>query len=216
MDYLINIAQNFDTILNDYVNQYGNLSYLIAFLVVWIETGLIIFAAFLPGETLLFAAGAIAAIPENKLQIIPLIIIFFLAALLGDSTNYLVGKTIGQNLLKTQLGKRLIKSNQIEDTEKFFEKYGPSTIILGRYVPVIRALIPFVAAASKFSFGHFFRYSVIGAAGWSILITMIGYLFGNFPFVKDNFVLIIMGIVLFSLMPTIIGAYNSYKSNKKN
>lgn len=216
MDNLLNIAQHFEVYMNDFVNQYGTLFYLVAFLIIWMETGLIVLTAFLPGETLLFAAGATAALPGNKLHIISLLIIFFLAALLGDSTNYLIGKTIGRNLLETKIGKRLVKPSQLQNTEEFYEKYGPVAIILGRYIPFVRSIVPFVAAASKFSFWHFFKFSIIGTAAWAITMTMVGYLFGNIPFIKQNFTLIILGIVLFSLAPSIITAYRNYIKRKKN
>lgn len=211
MEHLINFAQNFEMHLEDFVSQYGILFYLIAFLIVWAETGLIILAAFLPGETLLFAAGAVAAMPNSELHIIFLIFVFFVAAILGDTTNYFIGRYIGKWLLKTKFGNTVIPTRRLEETKKFYDKYGASTVILGRYIPIVRSFVPFVAAISKYTYLHFLKYSVIGTAGWVVLITMIGYLFGNIKFVRENFMVVILGIILFSLLPVIINAYRERK-----
>lgn len=180
-------------------SHYGNLTYIILFLVIFCETGLVIFP-FLPGDSLLFASGTVAAL--GSLNIFILLTVSSLAAILGDSTNYLIGHYFGDSLLKHP--KIPINQHHIDKTHAFFAKHGGKTIFLARFVPIVRTFAPFVAGIGAMDYKTFLSYNITGGLCWVFLFTLAGYLFGNLPAVKDNFTLVILAIVFISLVPMLI------------
>ena len=193
--------------LNEYMDawviEYGNYLYAILFLIIFVETGLVIMPL-LPGDSLLFVAGAIAA--RGSLDILILIIILFIAAVLGDTVNYLMGKNIGLKVLKWRIGKRqLVKQAYIDKTHEFYEKYGSMTIIFARFVPIVRTFAPFVAGIGEMNFRKFVSYNVWGGAIWITGLLLLGYFCGNIPWVKAHFESVIFGIIFISILPIIFG-----------
>ena len=192
-----------DKYLNQIVADYGTLTYLILFLIVFVETGLVVMPL-LPGDSLLFAVGALAATAAegqgiNIYFVIPLLIS---AALLGDNVNYFVGKTFGSQIAKKE--KILFfKREYLEKTEEFYAKHGGQTVIIARFVPIVRTLAPFVAGAGSMNYGKYIMFCIIGAIVWVVGITLLGYWFGNFPIVKENFELVVLGIIGFSVLPIV-------------
>jgi membrane-associated protein len=185
--------------LGQLITQYGTLTYGILFAIIFIETGLVFFP-FLPGDSLLFAAGAFSALGSlNLFAVIPLLM---LAAVLGDTINYWVGHFFGEKLIANP--KVPIKKEHIEETQRFFDKHGGKTIILARFVPIVRTFAPFVAGIGKMSYGKFISFNVIGGVSWVLLATLTGYFFGNIPLVKENFSVIILAIVFISIVPMLV------------
>jgi membrane-associated protein len=199
LDFLLHL----DTYLNEWVAQYGTLTYLILFLIVFTETGLIVMPL-LPGDSLLFAAGALAASSDNSLNIWIVIPLLIVAALLGDNVNYFVGKYFG-----TQIKKRerilFFKREYITKTEAFYEKYGGKTVIIARFIPIVRTIAPFVAGAGSMTYRKYITYCVMGALLWVVGVSLLGYFVGNIPIVKNNFEIVIFGIIFISILPPIIG-----------
>ncbi|MCA4781624.1 VTT domain-containing protein [Empedobacter stercoris] len=200
LDYLLHIDQYLEVILNDYQNWF----YLILFLLIFIETGLVVMP-FLPGDSLLFAAGMLAAAFPEQLNIYILLGLLWVAAIAGDTINYTIGKTLGTKLVTAKVfGKRIVKDSAIQKTEYFFTKYGSKTIVIARFVPIVRTLAPFVAGVSKMHYGTFIKYNVVGGSVWVFGITLAGYFLGTIPFIKNNFEIVVMLIIVFSLLPIII------------
>jgi membrane-associated protein len=190
-----------DRTLADLAAQHGALVFAALFLVIFAETGLVIFPL-LPGDSLLFVSGTVVA--SSGLDIHLLVITLFVAAVLGDSLNYGIGRFIGPKAFNrtqdTRLG-RWLKPEYLERTHRFYEKYGGFTIIIGRFVPVVRTFAPFLAGVGAMTYRKFLSYNVIGAAAWVGSLAYAGYLFGNIPWVKDNLAWIVVGIVIISLLP---------------
>ena len=160
---------------------------------------------FLPGDSLLFAAGMLAAAFPEQLNIYVVLGLLWVAAILGDTINYTIGKTLGTKLVTTKIfGKRIIKDSAIQKTEDFFTKYGSKTIVIARFVPIVRTLAPFVAGVSKMHYGTFIKYNFIGGTIWVFGITLAGYFLGTIPFIKNNFEIVVMTIIAFSLLPILI------------
>lgn len=183
------------------IEQYGTTTYIILFLIIFVETGLVIMPL-LPGDSLLFAAGSFAGM--GMLNMAYLMILLFIAAVLGDTLNYYLGKTIGLKVLKWKLGsKQLVKQKYIDQTHEFYEKYGAKTIIIARFVPIVRTFAPFVAGIGEMNYKKFISYNVIGGAVWVTGLLLLGYLFGGMEFVKNNFETVIFGIIFISILPII-------------
>jgi membrane-associated protein len=185
-----------DDELKKIVTKYGVWSHLILFVVIFCETGLVV-TPFLPGDSLLFAAGAFAA--DGSLRIEWLIPLLIIAAILGDTVNYWMGYRFGEYAFNGRIP--LLKRSYLERTHKFFWKYGPKTIVLARFVPIIRTFAPFVAGMGSMNFRVFFVYNVVGAVAWVLIFVPLGYWFGTLPFVKKNFELVMVAIVLLSVAP---------------
>jgi len=197
----IDIFLHLDKHLFDIVQEYGTLTYVILFLIVFTETGLVIMPL-LPGDSLLFAAGAIAANEGTGLNVWLIIIILIIAALLGDNVNYFMGKKFGGEIKKRE---RILflKREYLEKTEAFYEKHGGSTVIMARFIPIIRTIAPFVAGAGSMNYSKYIGYCIVGAILWVPSLTLLGYFFGNMDIVKKNFELVIFAIIGFSILPMI-------------
>src|SRR5699024_8723682 len=194
IQFLIDFVLHIDDHLLMLVKEYGMWTYAILFLIIFAETGFVI-TPFLPGDSLLFAAGALAA--TGLLNPLLLIGILFIAAVLGDTINYSVGSYFGVKVFKKDA--KIFKIEYLHKTEHFFEKYGGKTIVLARFVPIVRTYAPFVAGASSMKYGRFIFYNLLGGGLWVVLFVSVGYLFGNIPIVKNNFSLTALGIIILSL-----------------
>lgn len=206
---LIDLALNFDAYLPVLIATYGFWTYAILFIIIFLETGIVIFP-FLPGDSLLFVAGALAGNGLLNLEII--LISLSVAAILGDTLNYWIGRYFGQKILDMNLS--VIRQEHIDKTHFFFEKYGGLTIIIARFIPFVRTFAPFFAGVGRMSYGHFLAYNIIGGVAWVCSFTLAGYLFGNLPIVQDNFSLVIMfiiGISLIGVASIIINMFRSFK-----
>lgn len=197
-DFLLHL----DRYLDLWANEYGVLLYAILFLIIFTETGLIVMPL-LPGDSLLFAAGALAARPTNELSVWVIIPLLIVAALLGDNVNYFVGKFLGTKI-KSRERILFFKREYIAETEKFYEKYGGRTVIIARFIPIVRTIAPFVAGAGSMSYGTYIKFCILGAILWVTSISLLGYFFGNFPAVQKNFELVVFGIVGLSVVPIIL------------
>ena len=197
--FAINFILHMDEFLNIIIEAVGIWTYLILFIVIFIETGLVV-TPFLPGDSLLFAAGAFAAttILDPKLLIILLIV----AAFLGDTANYWIGHFVGPRVFSDKV--RWLKKEHLIRTQEFYEKHGGKTIFLARFIPIIRTFAPFVAGIGQMRYGYFITYNVVGAITWVSLFISMGYFFGNLEFVKNNFSLVIIAIILISLVPAVV------------
>ncbi len=202
MEFVKNIVDIFlhlDKYLGQIISQYGTLTYLLLFLVIFMETGLVVIP-FLPGDSLIFAAGTFAS-PAlgSHLNIWLLWVLLCAAAILGDTVNYWIGHFIGPRAFSGEI--RFLKKEYIDRTHAFFEKYGGKTIILARFVPIVRTFAPFVAGVGAMTYSHFIFYNVVGGIAWVTLFLWLGYFFGHLSFVQDNFSLIVIAIILISVMP---------------
>jgi membrane-associated protein len=197
-----------DTHLFVLIQDYGMWIYGILFLIIFVETGLVVMPL-LPGDSLLFAAGTFCAgVVKNgetaELNLFLVLALLIVAAILGDGLNYFLGKKIGLKVLQWKIGNRqLVKQKYIDQTHAFYEKHGSKTIIIARFVPIVRTFAPFVAGIGNMSYQKFLRFNVIGGVAWVSGLTMLGYFFGNMPFVQKNFELVIFGIIGLSLLPMI-------------
>jgi membrane-associated protein len=200
ISYSVDFVLHLDTHLNTIIGNYGIWCYLLFSLIIFAETGLVV-TPFLPGDSLLFALGTFAA--AGSLDVKWLFITLTAAAVLGDSANYSIGKYFGSIILKKE-GKWFLKKEHIERTHKFYEKYGAKTIVLARFVPIIRTFAPFVAGVGKMTYLKFFSYNVVGGVLWMALFIFGGYFFGNISVVKRNFTLVILVIIILSILPAVI------------
>jgi len=197
---VIDFIVHLDTHLSDLIQTYGLWTYLILFVVIFCETGLVV-TPFLPGDSLIFAAGTFAA--RGDLKVGWLFLVLAAAAVLGDTVNYWIGKIIGPKIFHKEKT-RFFKKEYLDRTHEFYEKYGAETIIIARFVPIIRTFAPFVAGIGRMSYLKFISYNVIGGVGWVAIFTFGGYFFGNIPFVKNNFSIVIIAIILISLVPAVV------------
>ena len=198
-DFILHIDKH----LQDIFLNYQTMSYAILCLIIFVETGLVIMPL-LPGDSLLFAAGAIIA-SMGVLNIWILIPLLIAAAIIGDNTNYFIGKYVGDRVIEHKWLSKLVKKEYIEKTEKYFEKYGSRTVVIARFVPIVRTIAPFVAGVGEMKYLRFLSFSVGGGILWVTSITMLGYHFGNYEVVKKNFELVVFGIIGISLLPIIFG-----------
>lgn len=206
ISYLIDLFLHLDKHIHELILQYGTLTYLILFIVVFAETGLV-FTPFLPGDSLLFTAGAFAAKGSFDLQL--LFLILCVAAILGDSVNYSIGHYLGPKVFEKNI--RFLKKEYLERTHQFYEKHGGKTIIIARFIPIIRTFAPFVAGVGSMTYKKFFQFNVIGGILWCALFIYAGYFFGNLEFVKNNFSFIVLAIIIISVLP---GVFEYFRHRK--
>lgn len=197
VDFILHI----DVHLSELIRDFGPWTYVILFLIITGETGLVI-APLLPGDSLLFAAGSFAARGDLSLWVI--VVSLIVAAVLGDALNYAVGRYLGPKMFRKEEGSRFFKKENLERTHYFFEKYGGVTIIIARFLPIVRTFAPFVAGMGRMGYPRFFAYNVIGGIAWVALFSFAGYFFANIPFVQNHFPLVIVAIVLVSVIPTVL------------
>jgi membrane-associated protein len=213
IDSIVNLFKtllHLDKVLKDIILTYHTWTYLIMFFVIFMETGFVV-TPFLPGDSLIFAAGAFAGL--GSLNVGVLFIVLALAAIVGDTANYWIGHFIGPRAFSGNV--RFLKKEYIDRTHAFFEKHGGKTIIIARFIPIIRTFAPFVAGVGAMTYPKFIAYNVIGGLAWVALFTFMGYFFGNLPIVQDNFTFVILAIILISVMPAIIEVVRSRQAARK-
>ncbi|HLC61918.1 MAG TPA: DedA family protein [Candidatus Nanoarchaeia archaeon] len=204
----IDFILHLDKYLSVIIQNYGALTYLFLFLIIFAETGLVI-TPFLPGDSLLFAAGTFAAI--GALNVMWVFAIIAVAAILGDTINYSIGKFLGSKAFERY--PKIFKKEYLDKTHKFYSKYGNKTLVLARFVPIVRTFAPFVAGVGKMKYSNFLLYNIVGGIVWTALFVFGGYYFGNIPIVKNNFSIVIIVIIIFSFMP-IAWEYWRHKKSK--
>jgi membrane-associated protein len=215
MDYLlalVNFILHVDTYLESIIAQYGAWTLAILFVIVFLETGFVV-TPFLPGDSLLFAAAALAARPQSALNPWLLFVLLSIAAVLGDTVNYWIGHRIGAKAYTGEV--KWIKKEYMERTHVFFEKHGGRTIFLARFVPIIRTFAPFVAGVSRMPYAFFIRWNIIGGITWVAVFTLLGWFFGNIPFVQKHFELVILVIIAISFVPVVIEAVKARREFRK-
>lgn len=202
MEFIVDFILHIDQHMVEMVRNYHEWTYAILFLIIFCETGLVV-TPFLPGDSLLFVAGAIAAQPDMPLDVHILTLIVFAAAVAGDSSNYAIGHFFGRKLFSNPNSK-IFKQSYLDKTHEFYKKYGGKTIILARFVPIVRTFAPFVAGMGKMHYYYFMMYNVVGGALWVTLFCYAGYFFGDLPFVQTNLKLVIVAIIVISILPAVI------------
>jgi len=209
---LVDFILHIDGHLLQLINSYENWTYLILFLIVFAETGFVV-TPFLPGDSVLFALGAIIAQPDSQLSLPLFIIILILAAIFGDFVNYEIGKYVGIRVFKP--GARIFKPSYLQKTQDFYAQHGTKTIIYARFVPIVRTFAPFVAGIGKMPYTVFGKYNIVGGILWVSLFILAGYFFGQLPFFKHNFSLVILAVIFISLIPMLI-QFLAAKNSKKD
>jgi membrane-associated protein len=197
---LVDVLLHLDRHLSDVIQQYGIWTYLILFLIVFCETGLVV-TPFLPGDSLLFAVGTFAALGALDLGLVTALLIA--AAVLGDGVNYAIGARVGPRVFRRE-GVRFLNRKHLERTHEFYERYGAKTIVIARFVPIVRTFAPFVAGIGRMTYRRFLFYNVAGAVLWVASLTLGGYLFGNIPVVRRNFSLVVFAIIILSILPALV------------
>ncbi|MFZ7165997.1 MAG: DedA family protein [Bacteroidota bacterium] len=211
LKFLIDFILHIDKHLFELVQRYDTWIYLILFLIVFAETGLVV-TPLLPGDSLLFAAGALAAPPDNPLTVFYLMIIFFFAAFGGDNTNYFIGNYIGPKVFEKNY--RFLKKDYLNKTQEFYEKHGGKAVIFARFVPIVRTFAPFVAGVGSMTYNRFIGFSVLASILWINICVWAGYFFGRLEIVKNNFSLVVIAIIGISLVPILIGIIKQKFSSK--
>ena len=208
LKHLIDFILHIDKHLSPIINQYQGYTYLILFAVIFAETGFVV-TPFLPGDSLLFAAGALIAAGNTGMDIYLLALVLIISAVTGNTLNYFIGDFLGVKVFEP--GNKILKLEYYHKTEAFFAKHGPTAVILSRFIPIIRTIAPFVAGVGQMSFIRYTIYNIIGGAAWVILFLFAGYLFGNLPFFKTHFSLVTLGIILISVVPIVWGLIRNKK-----
>ncbi|WKN28552.1 VTT domain-containing protein [Apilactobacillus kunkeei] len=210
MQLLIDFILHIDQHIINLVNYFGDWTYLLLFLVIFIETGIVIMP-FLPGDSLLFAAAAISANPKYHLSIFIFIILFLIASIVGDSLNFFIGEKVGNKLTKQKHIGKFIKQEQLDKAKTFFDKYGILAIFIARFMPIIRTFAPFIAASSGYKYSKFVKYNVSACIVWVLLCCGGGYFFGNIPFVQEHFSAVVLGIILVTCVPALVALFKKEK-----
>ncbi len=208
LTYLIDLILHLDKHLAVIIGQVGGWTYAILFLVIFVETGLVV-TPFLPGDSLLFAAGSLAALDGSPINIVLLWALMASAAILGDTVNYWIGHLVGPRVFNEKV--RFLKKEYLDRTHTFYEEHGNITIFLARFIPIIRTFAPFVAGIGEMPYGHFISYNIFGGLVWTALFTFGGYFFGNLAFVKNNFSMVLIVIIFISLVPAVVEYLQSRK-----
>ncbi|EMH0087201.1 DedA family protein [Proteus sp. G4377] len=211
--FLIDFILHIDVHLAELVAQYGTWVYAILFLIIFCETGLVV-TPFLPGDSLLFVAGALSALDTNDVNVHIMVLLLLFAAILGDAVNYSIGRIFGEKLFSNP-NSRIFKREYLDKTHAFYEKHGGKAIILARFVPIVRTFAPFVAGMGKMSYRHFAFYNVTGAIAWVLLFTYAGYFFGDLDIVQKNLKLLIVAIIVISILPGVIEVIRHRRASAK-
>jgi len=212
LSWIFSFIMHIDKHLIEIIQQYGTLTYIIMFLIVFCETGLVV-TPLLPGDSLIFALGALAAGGDLDIALITFVLI--VAAILGDTANYHIGKFVGPKVF-TQDHNRFFKKEHLMKTHAFYDKHGAITIIIARFMPIIRTFAPFVAGIGVMSYGRFIVYNIAGGIMWVVLFITGGYFFGNLPMVRKNFTLVIMAIIVISVIPILIEGIKAWRGSRQN
>ena len=218
MQSIIHFFLHLDTYIQGWINSYAAWTYMILFTIIFCETGFVV-TPFLPGDSILFMAGYFAN-PHNitganhGLNIWILLVVLSAAAILGDTVNYWIGAKVGPRAFKKE-NARFLKKKYLDETHDFYEKYGKATIILARFVPIVRTFAPFVAGVGDMTYSHFLIYNVVGGIAWVSLFLFAGFFFGGISVVKNNFTYVIVAIVLISVLPMAIKAWTTHRKNKR-
>ena len=208
--YFANFIIHLDKSLVGIIENYGLWTYLLLFLIIFCETGLVV-TPFLPGDSLIFASGALAAIGSMNIGVF--FIVFILAAIIGDTVNYHIGKNFGKKVLEKE-NMRLIKKEHLLKANVFYERHGSMTIVIGRFIPIIRTFVPFVAGIGEMEYSKFIGYNILGGLLWVALFLSGGYLFGNLPLIKNNFSVVLVMIILTSITPAVLALIRDRKKIK--
>ncbi len=211
--FIIDFILHIDVHLAQLIAEYGTWIYAILFLIIFCETGLVV-TPFLPGDSLLFMAGTLASIGSNHMNVHLMLVILIAAAILGDAANYTIGRYLGDRLFMNPHSK-IFKRSYLEKTHSFYEKYGGSTIIIARFVPIVRTFAPFVAGMGKMQYKRFLSFNVIGGVAWVTIFTYAGYFFGELEFVRNNLSLMMFGIIVVSIIPGVIEAWRIRRDQKR-
>ncbi|MBD1226925.1 MULTISPECIES: DedA family protein [Xenorhabdus] len=211
--FIVDFILHIDAHLAELVASYGDWVYGILFLIIFCETGLVV-TPFLPGDSLLFVAGALSALDSNDLNVHVMVALMITAAIIGDAINYTIGRIFGEKLF-TNPNSKIFRRSYLDKTHEFYEKHGGKAIILARFVPIVRTFAPFVAGMGKMSYRHFAAYNVIGAFIWVLLFTYAGYLFGDMPVIQQNLKLLIVAIIFISILPGIIEIWRHRRAASK-
>jgi membrane-associated protein len=209
---LVDFILHIDRHLAEIIGSYGAWTYAILFAIIFAETGLVV-TPFLPGDSLLFAAGAFCAKPETGLNVHVMAVLLFIAAVIGDTLNYWIGAKIGPAVFKRE-DSIFLRKKHLERAHAFFEKYGGRAIILARFVPIVRTFVPFVAGAGQMTYTRFIAYNIIGGFVWIYFFIYAGFIFGNQPFVQKNFKLVILAIIILSVLPMVFEAWRAWKESR--
>ncbi|MDW8846847.1 DedA family protein [Erwinia sp. MMLR14_017] len=211
--FVVDFILHIDVHLAELVAQYGMWVYAILFLILFCETGLVV-TPFLPGDSLLFVAGALAALPTNDLNIHMMVVLMAVAAIVGDAVNYTIGRLFGDKLFSNPNSK-IFRRSHLDKTHQFYERHGGKTIILARFVPIVRTFAPFVAGMGKMSYRHFALYNISGGLLWVLLFSYAGYFFGNMPAVQENLKLLIVAIIVLSVLPGVIEVWRQRRAARQ-
>jgi membrane-associated protein len=210
---LIDFILHIDRHLADIIAAYGAWTYGLIFLIIFVETGLVV-VPFLPGDSLLFAAGAFCAKPETGLNIHLMTLLLFCAAFLGDTVNYWIGAKFGPAVF-TRDDSRFLRKKHLARAHAFFEKYGGRAIILARFVPIVRTFVPFIAGVGQMTYPRFLAYNLVGGFCWVYFFTYAGFVFGGQPFVQENFKLVILAIIFLSVLPMAVEVWRAWRESRK-
>ncbi|HQY06662.1 MAG TPA: DedA family protein [Lacunisphaera sp.] len=208
-DFIIHIDRH----LAEIIASYGLWTYGVLFLIIFAETGLVVMPL-LPGDSLLFAAGAFCAKPETGLNVHLMAGLLLVAAILGDTVNYWVGRKIGPAVFKRE-DSIWLRKKHLDKAHAFFEKYGGRAVILARFVPIVRTFVPFIAGVGSMTYPRFMAYNVVGGFVWIYFFTYAGFLFGNQPFVQKNFKLVILAIIILSVLPIVVEFFREWQKSRK-
>jgi membrane-associated protein len=211
--FLFDFIRHIDQHLVRLADTMGGWLYALLFLIVFAETGLVV-TPFLPGDSLLFAVGALCAAEGSPLNVVAVSVLLFTAAVIGDAVNYQIGYRIGPKVFKSDTSRWLNKKH-LQKTQDFYDRYGGKTIIIARFVPIVRTFAPFVAGVGQMRYRRFLAFNVIGAALWVLILVPAGYMFAETPFVKKNFGLVIIAIIILSVMPAVIEILREWRASKK-
>lgn len=212
LKHLLDFILHLDKHLAEIIQDYGTWTYAILFLIIFVETGVVVLP-FLPGDSLLFAAGALAANPANGLSVGLVILLLIVAAVLGDTLNYHIGDYLGPRVFREN--SRWLKREHLDRTQNFYQKHGAKTIIIARFIPIIRTFAPFVAGIGTMSYTRFLSYNLIGAVLWVVLLTGAGYFLGGFEIIQNNFGLLTLLIIFVSVLPAVWEFFKARKESKQ-